>query len=53
LSSTKEHLRSNVPVGAKDKSITISKRQMAEYRDLFPNMSDKELVALYKQTMKK
>jgi hypothetical protein len=53
LSSTKEHLRSNVPAGAKDKSITISKRQMAEYRDLFPDMSDKELVALYKQTMKK
>lgn len=53
LNSTKDHLRSNVPVGSKDKSITISKKQMAEYRDLFPNLSDKEIVALHKQTMKK
>ena len=53
LSNTKDHLRSNVPVGSKDKSITISKKQMAEYRDLFPNLSDKEIVALHKQTMKK
>ena len=53
LSNTKDHLRSNVPVGSKDKSITITKKQMAEYRDLFPSMSDKEIVALHKQTMKK
>ena len=53
LSNTKDHLRSNVPVGSKDKSITISKKQMAEYKDLFPRMSDKEIVALHKQTMKK
>ena len=53
LNSTKDHLRSNVPVGSKDKSITISKKQMAEYRDLFPDLSDKEIVALHKQTMKK
>lgn len=53
LSSTKDHLHSNVPVGSKDKSITITKKQMAEYRDIFPNLSDKEIVALHKQTMKK
>lgn len=53
LNNTKSHLRSNVPVGSKDKSITISKKEMSEYRDLFPNMSDKEIVALHKQTMKK
>ena len=53
LSNTKDHLRSNVPGGSKDKSITITKKQMAEYRDLFPGMSDKEIVALHKQTMKK
>ena len=28
-------------------------KQMAEYKDLFPNMSDKEIIALYKQTIKK
>ena len=53
LSNTKDHLRSNVPVGSKDKSITITKKQMAEYKDLFPDMSDKEIIALHKQTMKK
>lgn len=53
LSNTKDHLRSNVPVGSKDKSITITKKQMAEYKDLFPGMSDKEIIALHKQTMKK
>ena len=53
LSNTKDHLRSNVPVGSKDKSITITKKQMEEYRDLFPGMSDKDIVALHKQTMKK
>ena len=53
LSNTKDHLRSNVPVGSKDKSITITKKQMVEYRDLLPGMSDKEIVALHKQTMKK
>lgn len=52
LSGTKDHLRSNVPVGSKDTSITITKRQMSEYRDIFPNLSDKEIVALHKQTMK-
>lgn len=52
LSGTKDHLRSNVPVGSKDNSITITKRQMSEYRDIFPNLSDKEIVALHKQTMK-
>lgn len=53
LSNTKDHLRSNVPVGSKDKSIKITQKQMQEYRDLFPGMSDKEIVALHKQTMKK
>lgn len=53
LANTKTHLHSNVPVGSKDKSITITKKQMSEYKDLFPNMSDKEIIALHKQTMKK
>lgn len=53
LNNMKSHLKSNVPIGSKDTSISISKKQMAEYKDLFPNMSDKEIIALYKQTMKK
>ena len=53
LAGTKDHLRSNVPVGSRDKSVTITKKQLSEYRDLFPNMSDKEIIALHKKTMKK
>lgn len=53
LSNTKNHLRSNVPVGSKDRSVTITKREMSEYKEMFPNLSDKEIVALYKQTNKK
>lgn len=53
LNNTKNHLRSNVPVGSKDNSNTITKRQMAELRDIFPGMSDKDIVALHKQIMKK
>jgi len=53
LSQTKSHLRSNVPIGSKDTSITISKKELAEYKELFPEKSDKEIVALYKQTIKK
>lgn len=50
LSSTKDHLRSNVPVGSKDTSVTLTKRQMEEFKSLFPNMSNKEIVELYKKT---
>lgn len=53
LSETKSHLRSNVPIGSKDTSITMSKKELAEYKELFPEKSDKEIVALYKQTIKK
>lgn len=53
LNNGKSHLRSNVPVGSKDHSVTITQKQMAEYRDIFPNLSDKEIVALHKQTNKK
>lgn len=53
LSRTKEHLRSNVSVVAKDNSFSITKKEMSEYRDIFPELSDKEIVALHKQAMKK
>ena len=51
--NNKDHLRSNVPKSSKENSTVISKKQMAEYKELFPNLSDKEIVALYKQTIKK
>lgn len=50
LKGTKDHLRSTVPVGAKDDAITMNKKELAEMRELFPDMKDKEIVALYKKT---
>lgn len=50
LNETKAHLKSNVPKAAKNNSISISKAEMEECRELFPELSDKEIVALYKKT---
>lgn len=52
LNDTKKHLTSNIPKGSKDTSVTMSKSTLAEWRQLFPSMSDKEIVSLYKQTLK-
>lgn len=50
LNETKKHLQSSVPKGSKDTSITMTKKELATWRDLFPTLSDKELVKLYKQS---
>ena len=50
LNETKKHLQSLVPKGSKDTSITMTKKELATWRDLFPTLSDKELVKLYKQS---
>lgn len=47
---SKAHLRSAVPVSAKDNSIRMSKAQLAEWRELFPNLGDKEIARLYAKT---
>lgn len=53
LSETKSHLKSHVPKGSKDTSITISKKELAELKEVFPEKSAKEIVALYKQAKEK
>lgn len=53
LNDTKKHLRSSVPKGAKDGSVRMSRAEFAEWRELFPGKSDKEIVALYRQTIRK
>ena len=50
LNETKAHLHSNVPKAAKNNSVYISKAEMEECRELFPEMSDKDIIALYKKT---
>lgn len=48
LNGTKDHIKSNVPKGAKDTSTYIPKNEMSEYREMFPNLSDSEIKKLYK-----
>lgn len=50
-SASKSHLKSNVPIASKDTSIKISRAEMNQMREMFPEKSDKELIALYKKTM--
>lgn len=53
LNETKAHLKSAVPAGSKDDGIAISKKELSEWRDLFPNLSDKEISRLYRESAKK
>ena len=53
LNETKAHLNSAVPAGSKDDGIAISKKELREWRDLFPNLSDKEISRLYRESAKK
>ena len=53
LNETKAHLKSAVPAGSKDDGIVISKKELQEWRDLFPNLTDKEISKLYKESAKK
>lgn len=50
LNDTKKHLRSNVPTGTNARSVTMPRATLLEWRELFPDKSDKEIVALYKET---
>ena len=52
LSGTKDHIKSNVPKGAKDTSTFISKSEMETYREMFPDLSDQQIKKLYKSTNK-
>lgn len=53
LNETKQHLQSAVPKKAKGDSITMTKSELAQWRDLFPDKSDKEIIALYKSSLTK
>ena len=53
LNETKKHLKPAVSKTSKDNTITMTKRELAECRDLFPGMSDKEIMKLYRDTKSK
>ena len=50
-SGGKEHLNSAVSKKASGNNTVIPKEELQQFRDMFPNLSDKELRALYKQTL--
>ena len=51
--NNKYHLKSAVPKVSKDDSLKMPKSTLVEWRELFPNKSDKEIIALYKQSYSK
>lgn len=50
LNETKNHLRSAVSKGTRDDSVKMSKKELSEWRGLFPDKSDREILALYRKT---
>ena len=52
LNDTKSHLKSNVPKKSGGESITMPRKTLIEWRDLFPHMTDKQIIAHYKKTSK-
>ncbi len=52
LADTKTHIKSSVPKSAKDTGVNLSKRELENYREMFPELSDKEIRALYKNANK-
>lgn len=51
MHDSKEHLRSAVPKSSRDDSVTMTKKELAEWKGLFPGKSDAEIKALYKKTI--
>lgn len=52
LHASKSHLRTAVPKGSKDHSVTMTKAELSSWRDMFPGKSDKEIVSLFRRTAK-
>ena len=51
MHDSKGHLKSAVPKSSRDDSVTMTKKELAEWKGLFPGKSDAEIRALYKKTM--
>ena len=51
LNDTKNHLKSNVPKKAKqDAPVRMTKGELEQWRNLFPHMTDKQILAHYRKT---
>lgn len=51
-SSGKEHQRSAVPKGSRGNTVTMTRRELAEWKEMFPNLTNKEIAKLYRDTAK-
>lgn len=51
IKDSKKHLTTAAPKKSKDTSISIPKESLAEWRELFPDKSNNELIRLYKNTL--
>ncbi len=49
---SKAHLKSSVPKSSKDTGVKMTRSELAEYREYFPELSDKEINDLYKKANK-
>ena len=53
LAGTKDHVKSVVPgKRTTDNSVRMPKATLAAWRDIFPGKTDKEIIALYRQSIK-
>lgn len=48
MHNSKAHLTSNVPKMSKDTGAKLTRAELAEFRETFPNLTDKEIIKLYK-----
>ena len=53
LPETKKHMRSAVPKSSKDTSVTMTKQELHSWKEMLPNLTDKEIISLYKKTAPK
>lgn len=53
LNETKAHLKSNVPKKTVDTSLRMPKEDLKSWREMFPKLSDKEIMKLYRNTSDK
>ena len=52
MHNSKAHLTSNVPKMSKDTGAKLTRAELAEFREIFPDKSDAEIVKLYRQVNK-
>lgn len=52
MHNSKAHLTSNVPKMSKDMGAKLTRAELAEFREMFPDKSDAEIVKLYKSVNK-